>query len=354
MARPARPGKAWVWSNNKKAWAKPAKPSNKNFAYGWDDTKGWIKKTQEEFATGLSGLTGLEGNDANWAFALTAIKADAGLTDVFNRAWKAEQAGSAWTKETFYNEVKKKDWYKKHDSAWRAYDLKSKDPLQAGNLASDIKTRETLLKTYATIIGATITDADLTTLAKSTLQSGLSSDAELKSTLTSYIDFSKISIGQGIANVTNGLIGSAGNTESQIRQWATDYGITVDSNFVKQYATNVINGGDINDAHKAIIDLAKKTYQPWADNITDTQTTIAAGAHYKNSISNMLGVTPESINMQNGWMQKFMTAKDDKGNPLGIPEAEKAIRQSNEWATSTTGREQINTIGNQILAKMGI
>jgi hypothetical protein len=348
MTRPTQPGKAWVWSSKRKVWVKPTKPSNKNFAYNWDDAKGWIKKTQEEFATGL------KGGDENWAFALAAISKNAGLASVFNRAWKAEQAGSAWTKETFYNEVKKTDWYTKHDSAWRAYDLKSKDPLQAGNFASDIKTRETLLRTYATNIGATLDDSQLNDLAKKTLQSGLSTDAELKSTLTSYIDFSKISIDQSITNITGGLTGQAGSTESTIRQWATDYGVTVNADFVKQYATNVINGGDVNDARKAIVDLAKKTYQPWADNITESQSTVSAGAHYANAISNMLGVTPESINMQNGWMQKFMTAKDDKGNPLGIPEAQKAIRQSDEWATSTTGREQINTIGNQILAKMGI
>jgi len=327
----AKPGKAWKKVG--KFWVAPKEPAGGNSA--WDDNQGWV--TAAERATA-------------WEIPLAVINSDTGLTTLFNEAWAAEKKGQEWSKEKFIGRLQTLPWYMEKSQAQREYWKLSKDPAQAVELQKQIKSNAETVKDAAGLMGVTLTDAQATELAHSNLQNGFS-PSELQNVISGYINFS----GQTDEEKIGSLFGEAGNSEDNIRDWATKNNVTISNDWVLSQVKGIASADyDVNKSRDYITNIAKQQYAGWADKITNDTSVYDLSAGYRQLVGYEFDATDSSIDLKNKWVNTAMTTMDDKGMPIGNDGLLKTMRKSDEWADVTKNKDKIYGIADDVLKRFGI
>jgi len=321
-------GAAYVYNPDTDTWVKPPKPAGDG--YEWSDNHGWVTKASTA---------------ASFGFTTRLIQSDHSLETLFNQAWAAEKNGTEWSKEKFITALKSTDWFKSANEAGRNFAvLKATDPKE---YATQRDAREALIKDLATESGSNLVGQELRNVTLQTLQLGMSKE-QIQDLLATKIEY----VGKG---ENQRLIGGAGDKETILREWMDSNGVNFDNDWVKNTVAKITAGDmTIGNAKDQITNLAKKTYPAHADYITSEMSTKNAGIHYQNIISQMLGVPSGEITMKNPWMKKLMGGKEENGQELTIDSAEKMIRNSDEWANSKPGTEEINDFTNKLLSQFGM
>lgn len=337
MAKPERPGKAWIWDANasngkgkaKGKWVKPANPGNAV----WNDTDGWV--SQESAAT-------------EWGYALTAINSDTELKAIFNEAWNALKSGEEWSPQKFANKIQNTKWYTTRTEAQRNYYIAKNDPTQATEVQAKIEANKQSLKTVAATLGATLTDEELTRLADENLMNGWN-ESQIKSNLSNYIKFSK-----DPQSGFDSLTGEAGNVEDNIRSFAKKMGVEVDNNWVLETARkSVLAGNDLQPAEDFIRARAKEKYAAYASEL-DTSTVEDLSYNYRSTMANMLELGIQEISMDDTLIKQAMAVGDGQGGKKNTFEFEQELRKDPRWAKTKNARESSNTIVNDVLSTFGL
>jgi hypothetical protein len=337
MARPERPGKAWIWNatfNNGKGkpkgkWIKPAKPSGAT----WNDNDGWITK---------------ESAASEWGMALAAINSNSELKAIFNEAWNALKTGVEWSPQKFANKIQSTKWYTTRSEQQRNYYIAKNDPTQKAEFDAKIASNKESLRSIANTLGAVLTDAELTALADENLMNGWN-ESQIKSNLSKYIKYS--------ADPNSGfdsLIGEAGNVEDQIRGFAEKMGISVDNAWVLDQSRKAIAAGsNIQPAEDFIRARAKEKYAAYATEL-DTTTVADLSYNYRSSMANTLELGIEEISMDDSLIKKAMAVGDGQGGKKNLFQFEQELRQDPRWAKTKNAKESSTSVVNDVLSTFGL
>lgn len=325
-----KPGEAWKKEGN--YWVRPSAPDANS---AWDDNKGWITAASQATA---------------WDIPLAIIKSDAKLEALFNEAWAAQKNGEEWTQETFTTKLKALDWYKAKSEAQRKYYTLSKDPAQATEFAAQIAANKATVQDVAGLLGATLTDEQAETVARTNLQNGFN-EAELKNFLSSYITFS----GQTDEEKIGSLYGVAGETEDDIRSWAKKNNVPITEDWVLKQVRGVASGDfTIDKAKDFVTNIAKQQYSAWADKLDGTNSVEDLALGYRNLVAKEFGESIENIGINNEFVNNAMLAMDDKGRPITDQTLLKTVRKSDDWANVSKNKEKILSLGQDILTRFGM
>ena len=325
------PGKAWKKVG--KYWVKPAK-TEKNVA--WDDNKGWVSAASQATA---------------WDIPLAIINSNKGknsLQELFNQAWAAQKRGEEWTQETFVTKLKLLPWYKSRSEAQRKYYVLSKDPAQAVEFAAQIESNKQTVLDTAGLMGATLTDAQATDIAKRNLQNGFNS-SELQNIISTYVSFS----GKTDEEKVGSLFGAAGAAEDDIRKLAKKNNVTLSEDWILRQAQGVVAGDfDVDKSKDYITNIAKRQYSAWADQITNDNTIEDLAAGFIQTYATEFGENSSSVDIKNKYIEAAMKSVDDKGRPIDNQAFIKTIRKTDDWAE--VNKEKVLSVGQDILKTFGI
>lgn len=332
-----KPGEAWKKVG--KYWVKPAKPKLANGKtdtnVAWDDNKGWVTAASQATA---------------WDIPLAIIKSDPKLEALFNEAWAAQKDGAEWTQETFTTKLKALDWYKTKSEAQRKYYTLSKDPAQAAEFAAQIAANKATVQDVAGLLGATLTDEQAETVARTNLQNGFN-EAELKNFLSSYITFS----GQTDEEKIGSLYGVAGETEDDIRSWAKKNNVPITEDWVLKQVRGVASGDfTVDKAKDFVTNIAKQQYSAWADKLDGTNSVEDLALGYRNLVAKEFGESIENIGINNEFVNNAMLAMDDKGRPITDQTLLKTVRKSDSWVNVPKNKEKVLGLGQDILTRFGM
>lgn len=338
MAKPKSPGKAWIWNATfdngkgkaKGKWVKPTKPKG---AATWSDIEGW--KTKETAAS-------------EYGLALSVINSDKDLTRIFNEAWAAFSTQEEWDPEKFINAVQSSPWYTTRTEQQRIYYKAKNDPTQAVELQAKIDANKVTLRSIANTLGATLTEAELNTLADQNLMNGWNPD-QIKANLTNYIKYSK-----DPESGFNSLVGEAGNVEDTIRGFAKSMGVEVEDSWVLDSSRKAMNANnDTQAAEDFIRARAKEKYAAYANEL-DTSTVADLSYNYRASMANTLELGLEEISMNDSLIKQAMSIGDGKGGKKNLFEFEQELRQDPRWAKTKNAKESSSVIVNDVLSTFGL
>jgi hypothetical protein len=330
MALPKKPGDAWILDPTGKKWIQPPKPSNNAT---WNDTVGW--KTKETAAS-------------EYGFALSVINSNTELTKIFNTAWAAFSSGQEWSPAKFVNAIQSSKWYTTRTEQQRIYYKAKNDPTQAAEVKAKIDANKATLRTIANTLGATLTEAELNTLADENLMNGWNAE-QIKTNLTKYIKYSK-----DPKSGFNSLVGEAGSVEDNIRGFAKSMGVQVSDNWVLNSTRQAINSGNNTQAAEDFIRArAKEKYAAYATEL-DTSTVADLSYNYRASMANTLELGIEEISMDDSLIKKAMAMGDGKGGKKNLFEFEQELRQDPRWAKTKNAKESSSTIVNDVLSTFGL
>jgi hypothetical protein len=331
MATPPKsPGAAWILNPAGTKWVKPSKPTADAT---WNDATGW--KTKESAA-------------AEYGYALTVINSDVDLTRIFNEAWQAFSTGQEWSPAKFINAVQSSPWYMSRTQQQRAYYTAKNDPTQAVELQAKIEANKATLRSYASSVGATLSEAELNTLADENLMNGWNAD-QIRANLTNYINYSKDPI-SGFGS----LVGEAGNVEDKIRGFAKDMGVELDNNWVLENTRQAISAGNNTQVAEDFIRArAKEKYAAYASEL-DTATVADLSYNYRASMANTLELGIDEISMNDSLIRQAMSIGDGQGGKKNLFEFEGQLRQDPRWAKTKNAKESSSTIVNDVLSTFGL
>jgi len=330
MALPTKPGDAWILDPTGKKWIKPSKPSSNAT---WNDTKGW--QTRESAA-------------AEYGYALTVINSDADLTRIFNEAWQAFSTQQEWSPAKFINAVQSSPWYMARTEQQRAYYIAKNDPTQAVEFQAKIDANKATLRTYATGLGATLTEAELNRLADENLMNAWNPD-QIKANLTNYVNYSKDPI-SGFGS----LVGEAGNVEDKIRGFAKKMGVELDNTWVLDNTRQAISAGNNTQVAEDFIRArAKEKYAAYANEL-DTSTVADLSYNYRASMANTLELGIDEISMNDSLIRQAMSIGDGQGGKKNLFEFEEQLRQDPRWAKTKNAKESSNVVVNDVLSTFGL
>lgn len=335
--RPDRPGKAWIWSKKRKRWVRPRKPTSADMTYEWDDTKGWVGVSQAEVAE-------------SWGLALSVINADESLKTLFNQAWNALKGGTEWSEDKFNIELKKTTWYQNRSASQQEWFLLENDPARKAEYESRVAEAVSALRSNAEQMGASVSDADLRTMAIESLRNKWT-DSQARSAVAAYVGY-QTDPQTGLRS----LFGEAGTAEDTIRDYAAKMGVEVSDQWVLDAARQAsATGGGVDASKDWIRARAKEKYGMWANDLNDPNTTIEdLSYNYRSTMANMLELAVDEVDMNNPLIQQAMMTGDNAGNKLSIYDFQKQLRLDPRWSKTSTAKEQTTNVVNDVLSTFGL
>ena len=246
-----------------------------------------------------------------------------------------------------YELLIKTDYFSKYQGQVLANDTLKLTKKQA---YEDTITNEWLpvLRRYAIQEGLDVTDANLSSIAKSAFDMGLTPTAAGTIALFKNNDPTT-----GKPYVTGIVGGLASATLQNIKTAAADYGVYFDADAA---AKAVALGTTTEQAQiDAIKSLAKGANPAWGAQIDAGLTLKQIASPYINAYSNILGIDSASITMNDPLLKQGLQGKDPT-QPAAMPlwEFEKQVRQDPRWAQSKDAMDSLSATGSTILKQWGL
>lgn len=276
---------------------------------------------------------------------LTTIPELAGLLN--------EAIAKGWSSQEFQNAITNSAWYRTHSDAVRnAYVLAASDPAtyklqlqQAGQKVSDLMQQMGISTSW-------MTNAQYVSLAKQVQSGVINSDTELQRQIAQFYATGTGKVGQ---NYTQQMAtGEAANYDQQLREIAAQYGQTMQPGQIAYGVRQLLAGtAKIEQYQEAAKIAAKATFPGMAQQIDSGMTVKDLAQPYIQSMSNILELDPNSINLNDRMIRAAMqgTGATTKGQPATatpIWQFEQQLRADPRWQYTVNAHNSTAAVLSQL------
>lgn len=211
------------------------------------------------------------------------------------------------------------------------------------------------LQSYVTQAGLTVSIADLEKIARAAFDKGLTVNSP--ATLEMFKP-TKDAQGNAVANpiITGITGGNASTTRGNLASLNADYGTGYSQSWLDTAATSIGSGATTEQFWSdSMRKQAADSNPAWADQINAGMTLKQISSPYVNAYSNILGIDPAGITMNDTLLKQGLQGKDPT-KPAAMPlwEFEKQVRQDPRWATSKDAMDSLSNTGSTILRQWGL
>lgn len=276
---------------------------------------------------------------AQYGWAYGFLKSEPSLAKLFDGMVKEN-----WTKDKFDAELAQTDFWKNNaDTARQALQMKSVDP--ASWNAAMMANRQ-MIQQLAYKMGAAIPDGMLPQMAEQMQMMGMGEE-QLRPILAQYIDFSK-----------NNLTGEAGMHEHTMRQYASDMGVDLSQQSVKNYAQLMVKGmSSMDDFQNFVKEQAVSAYPAFSEQIMKGGQTLKNIANpYVQMMAQDLEMNPNEISLKDPLIKSALNGIDQQGKPVGLSvvDFQSTLRGDPRWRSTQQAQDKTMAVGHKVLRDMGV
>ena len=284
-------------------------------------------------------------------------------------------SGKGWTTDQWLQAYKKSNFFK-NDSTFRDYEVARVSDAgsyitQYNNLLQQMQQSAQALGMDPSVFGGQITADQVATidstnnLVANFLTHHYNRPAD-QTTLNNYVSASS-----QIAKTKDGVIGGVlGDNVNALKSYAAQMGVA--SQYLAGSTAGLPAGADyFQNAAKAITDgnsnlvkeqdyikqQAMNMYKPFAQRISEGQSLQALASPYLNAASNLLEVSPDTIDMgaTTGLGSQLTKALQGDGtNPMTLDQWTSQLKQSPGWLNTTNARNSMMDTATQLLRNFGM
>lgn len=300
---------------------------------GGDANTDWSNQTPTEAKLSPEELAAQYG----WAYGF--LKSEPSLAKIFDGMVKEN-----WNKAKFDAMLAETDFWKNNAEVTRqAIQMKAVDP---ASWSAAMNANKLVIQQLAAKMGAAIPDSLVPQIAEQMQMFGFTED-NLRPILAEYIDFSK-----------NNLTGEAGMHEHNMRQFASDMGVDMSQQSIKNYAQLMVKGmSSMEDFQGFVREQSASAFPAFQEQIMKGGQTVKNIANpYVQMMAQDLEMNPFEITLKDPLIKGALNGIDQKGKPVGMTlvDFQSTLRGDPRWRSTKQAQDKVMNIGSQVLRDMGM
>ena len=276
---------------------------------------------------------------ARFGLPLALLQEYPKLKALFDQAVAGE-----WDATRFEISLRGTDWYKNHRESWRQAEmLKYQDP---ATYQANVQHTIRQLRQKAVEMGAAVSDSDLVGMANK-IQHQTWDDNQVAKFLAPFIK--SYSVG--------GMRGQAGEMEDTLRQLAFQNGVTLSDDFYLDAARQVGAGSATTDQYvDQVRRQAASMFPVLSKDILGGANVRDLVSPYIQSMSNILGVTPNSVHLDDPYLKQALFQKNKQGEweQQSLADFETALRKDDRYQYTPTAMNATTSLINTLTRSFGL
>jgi hypothetical protein len=212
-----------------------------------------------------------------------------------------------------------------------------------GVSAQDIKVKADAIRIYATDLGVGLDDAAVNKLAREWAAGNFDATTIRPQIARSgKIDFAK---------------GFAAEQLSTLKELAGSFGMQYDEGWYNTAATNVLTGKDDIETYKQYVkDQAKSKFPTLSAQLDQGFTVRQLASPYIQTMSNILEIDPNTIGLNDVYVNQALTGLNDKGEPSTKPlwQFEQDLRKDPRWNFTKNAQDSLMGTARKVLQDFGL
>lgn len=160
-----------------------------------------------------------------------------------------------------------------------------------------------------------------------------------------------------LKGTTQPLGGSALASADYIKQYANQFGMSYNTADYASWSSSIFSGETTLEDIKAKVRMdAKSSFPAYADQIDKGVSIDTIASAYKNSISRILEVDPDSVGYDNPRLRQALQYVGADGKPATKPlwQFEKELRSAPEWQYTNNARDTMDSLSLKVLKDWGL
>jgi len=284
---------------------------------------------------------------ANYGWVLGMLRSNPELSKLFNAAVADE-----YSPQMFVAKLRDTKWYKSRGEASRQADvLKTADPGEWKRRSA--QSRAMVADIYTQLTGQAAPAKLLATMAGQAFQYGFS-EAEIRDMVGRSFSAAN--------QMKNGIGGSLGEAERQIRGAIEDYGLDLGEGWIARQLNNVATQRtDITATQNYLRQVAMRKYAAFKDELEQGMTVKDIAEPYRQLMAKTLEISDKSLSVTDASIQKALLHRlPGKGGKPGQPEAmalwqfEQQLKADPRWNGTQNAQDSIMAAGRKVLTDMGM
>ena len=291
--------------------------------------------------------------DIGWAKDLiNSVPELAGIFDTAARkGYLTPDAGDVG-KKNLENLIRESNWFQTNGATARK--MLALEQTEAGEFAYQLETAKLQVQAQARDKGIQLSEQNANNLARQSLLGGWG-ERDRDQLLTDALMALPRSTSDGSdpAKAT----GSLGEYMRNLRNVAAMNGLTYSDDYYYQQANSALTGlTSIEDSISDIREEAAGLWPPYADKIRAGQNARDLASSYIQNMASVLQIDPDSISLDDPFIQGSITSFDDQGNPRpkSLWEQSNELRKDPRWIESNDGQNKIASAVSGVTAMFGI
>jgi hypothetical protein len=275
---------------------------------------------------------------SEYGFAYSFLKNQPGVAKVFD-----DYVKNNLSKEAFQAELRNTEWWQKNSDTMRQTQaLKATDP---ATYEANLQATTVMVQQAAAKIGASIPPKKLKSIAEKALATNMD-EAQLANVLGGYVKF-----------IGGTLKGEAGQYENSIKSYASQQGVTLDDQSIKNQAALIARKLATEDDFKnQIAQQAISSYPGYKQQIEAGQTMQDIANPYIQIMAQQLEVNPASIKLTDPLIRNALNGVNKDGKPIGMDQTDflKQVRSDPRWSQTSGAQDDVMNVGLNVLKSMGL
>lgn len=289
-----------------------------------------------------------------YGWSTAVLNSNPELRKLFNAA-----IAGKYNQQRFVASLRGTNWYKQHSESVRQAQILAKaDPTEYKQRVA--ATASTIGDMYYQITGRAMSGPTASHLAVQAFQLGMN-DAQMG-------DLVRKTVSSATLLRTGGAGGTLGDSEKQIRQAASDLGISVSNTYVMNAMNNIAwQNTDVTTEISKLRKMSASRYPQYADQINGGGTIKDIAEEYKQLMSKTLEIPDSSISTTDRHIQAALTYKpatpkegaNNSGHaptaPSGMPlwQFEQQLKNDPRWLKTKGAQDSVMASARQVLSDMG-
>ena len=267
-------------------------------------------------------------------------------------------ASGATGQKRLENLIQDTTWFKENSlTARQMLSLEQTDP---GQFAERLETEKMRVIAQGSDLGFPISDANANNLARQSLMGnwmGEGRGQKLNDALMNMAGADSLAGTGGALGGSTSSTGSMGEYVRKLRDTAAMNGISFDDGYYNDLARSALTGlTQIDDSVAEIRDQAAGLWPPYAEKIRAGYNARDLASSYIQNMASVLQIDPQSISLDDPFIQGSITSFDDQGNPRpkSLWEQSNELRKDPRWIESNDGQNKIASAVSGVTAMFGI